>query len=64
LAEAKSVDIERRILIPVYTEERGLVKDRKHDLCDYNIKIINDSGEKKEIVFENITFIVNKNLNG
>ena len=54
LAGATNIEIER------YPQERILTKS--YEVCDFIIKVTNNSDEKKEVVFDNIKFIINGNL--
>jgi len=54
LARMTNIEIER------YPRERVLTKS--YEVCDFVVKITNDSDEKKEVVFDNIKFIVNGHL--
>ena len=56
LVGAKSIKIEEIVIEGLATHERG------YPLCDYVVKIINSSDEKKEVTFDNIKFIINEHL--
>jgi len=51
VAGATNIEVERHIL--------GV---RSYEVCDYIIKITSKTNEKKEIVFDNIKFIINGHL--
>jgi len=42
--------------------KRHILEVRSYEVCDYIIKITSKTNEKKEVIFDNIKFIINGHL--